>query len=241
MARAVIVCGAEINNYERARDSITPGDFIVFCDCGLAHVEGLKVTPDLIVGDFDSYENPEFYGHVADDGKHQQSDDADARSVTFDPNELGKKYDCEIIALPREKDDTDSMYAIKECIKRGFDELVILGAIGGRMDHTLVNLYALKFIYDSGVKASIIDDYEQITLLGPSDTTYISREFAYFSLIAIAGEAQGVTIKNAKYNLDNGTITPAYQYASSNEVAEGCESACVTLKSGVLAVICVSG
>ena len=61
----------------------------------------------------------------------------------------------------------------------------------------------------------------------------IEPEWRYFSLIAISGTASGVTIKNAKYNLDNATINPKYQYAISNEVA-GDEPARVSFEEGVL-------
>ena len=58
MKRCVIVGGAEINNYEYIRSCLRKDDFTVFCDSGLKHLEALQVTPGLIVGDFDSHENP---------------------------------------------------------------------------------------------------------------------------------------------------------------------------------------
>ena len=64
----------------------------------------------------------------------------------------------------------------------------------------------------------------------------IEPEWRYFSLIAIFGTASGVTIKNAKYNLDNATINPKYQYAISNEVA-GKIPAMVSVEEGALLLI----
>ena len=61
----------------------------------------------------------------------------------------------------------------------------------------------------------------------------IEPEWRYFSLIAIFGTASGITIKNAKYNLDNATINPKFQYAISNEVV-GYEPAKVSVEEGVL-------
>ena len=60
MKRCVIVGGAPIEKYERIRSYLNPKeDYYIFCDCGLRHAEPLSITPDLIVGDFDSYARPE--------------------------------------------------------------------------------------------------------------------------------------------------------------------------------------
>ena len=60
MKRCVIVGGADINNYEYIKSCLHTDDFIVFCDSGLKHLEPLQVKPGLIVGDFDSHDNPHF-------------------------------------------------------------------------------------------------------------------------------------------------------------------------------------
>ena len=58
MARAVIIGGAQINDYARARGFIKDGDFVIYCDSGLRHEKELGRSPDLIIGDFDSHSNP---------------------------------------------------------------------------------------------------------------------------------------------------------------------------------------
>ncbi len=59
MKRCVIVGGADINNYEYIKSRLSEDDFIIFCDSGLKHLDSLQVTPGLIVGDFDSHDNPQ--------------------------------------------------------------------------------------------------------------------------------------------------------------------------------------
>ena len=98
MKRCVIVGGADINNYEYIKSCLRNDDFIVFCDSGLKHLESLQVNPGLIVGDFDSHDNPH----------------------------LG----VETIVLPCEKDDTDTVFAVKDAIKRGFDDYLLIGIVG---------------------------------------------------------------------------------------------------------------
>ena len=58
MKKCVIIGGADINNYERARSFISKDDYVIYCDSGLRHMEGLSIAPSLVIGDFDSHENP---------------------------------------------------------------------------------------------------------------------------------------------------------------------------------------
>lgn len=59
MSRCVIIGGAKIENYDKIKSYFDKNDYFVFCDSGLKHQEKLGVTPDFIVGDFDSIKKPE--------------------------------------------------------------------------------------------------------------------------------------------------------------------------------------
>ena len=201
--RCVIIGGADINNYDYIRTCLTKDDFFIFCDSGLKHLKDLQVMPSLIVGDFDSHENP----HM----------------------------NVETIVLPCEKDDTDTVYAVKEAIKRGFDDFLIIGVIGARLDHTLGNVSILLYLDSLGLKGTIIDDYSDMELVS-AQPVYISDQYPYFSLLNITGRAKGITIIDAKYPLDNAEITCEYQYGISNEVLPG-KQAMVSVSDGKLLLI----
>ena len=203
MKRCVIVGGAEINNYEYIRSCLRKDDFTVFCDSGLKHLEALQVTPGLIVGDFDSHENP----HL----------------------------DVETVVLPCEKDDTDTVYAVKEAVKRGYEDFLLIGVIGARLDHTLGNVSILLYLDSLGMKGIIFDDYSEMEIVSSSPVS-IDDSFAYFSLLNISGTAKGVTVENAKYPLQNAQITCEYQYGVSNEVLPG-YTAKVSVREGKLLLI----
>ena len=130
MKRCVIVGGADIGNCENIIRSVKKDDFLIYCDSGLKHMERIGRKPDLIVGDFDSHENP----HL----------------------------DIETIVLPTVKDDTDTVYAAKEALKRGFDEFLLTGVIGQRFDHSMANIGILIMLTNQNKKAVIIDDWSQI-------------------------------------------------------------------------------
>lgn len=188
MKRCVIIGGAEIGNYEKVRLHLDCNDFNIFCDGGLRHQAELGITPALIVGDFDSYKNP--------------------------------NLDTETIVLPCEKDDTDTVFAVKEAVKRGFDDFLLIGVVGERLDHTLGNVSILLMLDKLGKTAHIIDDYSEMEIVSDKPV-FIDDSYAYFSLLNIYGTAKKITIENAKYPLENAEIKCDYQYGISNEVIPG--------------------
>lgn len=130
------------------------------------------------------------------------------------------KTKAEIIRLPAEKDDTDTFFAVKEALRRGYDDFLLIGVIGNRLDHSLCNISALLYLEENNKSAKIIDDYGEMEILG-AEKKYISSEYAYFSLMNVCGDADGLYIRNAKYPLENGAIKASYQYGISNEVLPG--------------------
>lgn len=203
MNRCVVIGGADITKYELIKSNLRDDDFFVFCDSGLKHMDRLGVKPNLIVGDFDSYDNP--------------------------------NLSIETIVLPCVKDDTDTVFAVKEMIRRGAKDFLVIGAIGARLDHTLGNVGILNMLNSQGLKGTIIDDYSEMEIIsgGP---WLVEDKYSFFSLLNITGVAKGITIKNAKYNLDNAEITCDYQYGVSNEVIPG-KTAEISISDGKLLLI----
>ncbi len=204
MQRCVIIGGAEIKNYCRIKTKLNSNDFFVFCDSGLKHMEKLGVSPDLIVGDFDSINNP--------------------------------NMQVETIVLPIKKDDTDTFYAVKECLKRGFNEFLLIGVTGNRLDHTLGNLSILLNLFNRKKEAQIIDDYSVLKIVGKKPV--IIDKAKYFSLMNINGTARGVNIINALYPLKDAMVTSDYSYCVSNQLLEN-KQAEVFIKDGQMLLIIV--
>ena len=143
--------------------------------------------------------------------------------------------DVETIVLPCEKDDTDTVYAVKEALKRGFDDFLLIGVIGARLDHTLGNVSVLLRLDALGKQACIVDDYSRMEIVSQVPAC-IDDSYAFFSLLNISGTARGITITGAKYPLSNGEITCEYQYGVSNEVLPG-KTATVCVKEGRLLLV----
>lgn len=134
------------------------------------------------------------------------------------------------ITLPCEKDDTDTVFAVREAIRRSFSDFLLIGVAGGRLDHTLGNVSILLMLHSKGLSGKIIDDFSEMEILD-ENTKYISEAFSYFSLLNIDGICRGVYEKNVKFPLENAEISPEYQYGISNEVTPG-KIAEVSVKHG---------
>ena len=201
--RCVIVGGAGIGDYEFIRGLLSEEDYLIFCDCGLKHLKGLGFLADLVIGDFDSYDDP----HLP----------------------------VETIVLPVIKDDTDTVFAVKEGIRRGFREFLLIGVIGARFDHSLSNVSILFDLDTKGLHGRIVDDYSEMEVVSKAPAA-IPDTFPFFSLLNLTGTAKGITIENAKYELQDAEITCDYQYGVSNEPLPG-RTAFVTVREGRLLLI----
>ena len=171
-------------------------------------------------------------------------DDADAENYAENALKSShRKYNTDyhrktpqILVLPHEKFDTDTVYGVREGIERGFDDFLIIGAVGQRMSHTLSNLYILVMLDSKGKKGLLVDDYSDMELVS-SEPAYITDDHSGFSLVNITGKAKGIRLTGAKYTyfMDD-KISCDYQYGISNQVIPGM-TACVSVEEGSLLLI----
>lgn len=162
-----------------------------------------------------------------------------ARALGVEPDMLLGDYDSapppqagKTVYLPAEKDDTDTFYAARQALARGCDEVVILGGLGGRVDHTVANLHTLVFLARHGAHAVLADEKNEITVLLPGRHVLQARPGWHCSLLPAGAEARGVTLERLKYPLQNAVLTNAWPVGVSNEFTGG--DAVVTFRRGAL-------
>ena len=144
-----------------------------------------------------------------------------------------------VIELPVIKDDTDTIFAVKEAMRRGYDDVLMLGVTGGREDMTLGNIYALLMLKMNGITAMIADDYSEISIIQTCEEKHVKWGWKFFSILNITGTASGITVTGAKYNLNDAVIAPEFQYGISNEVSSPENDSVISLKNGYLLLVCV--
>ena len=236
--RCVIIGAAGIRNYEKIRTYLREEDFYIYCDAGLKHQELLGVRPDLIIGDFDSYGKAEMEQKYLQAGASACGGEAGVPEHGRQAGTGGSARIPELIVLPCEKDDTDTVFAAKEALRRGFEDFLLVGVIGQRLDHTFGNVSILYMLEEADAKGIILDDYSEMQLITEhaAQPTEIEDSFAYFSLLNVSGQAEGITITNAKYPLQDASITCEYQYGISNEVLPGKTASAAVAKGKLLLI-----
>ena len=142
----------------------------------------------------------------------------------------------ELIRLPKEKDDTDTMYALRLGLERGAKEFLIAGGIGGRLDHTLGAVQSLNYLASQGIPASMNDGEQWIEVLSaPVKKTYEKSDSRYFSVLALSEKVTGLSLDGFRYSLKNAQISYDYPLGVSNEIIE--QAATLSVETGRIAVI----
>ena len=154
----------------------------------------------------------------------------DFDSISLQQKEIVKQYTQEMIVYNPIKDDTDCVAAINWALSNSYDEILVLGGLGGRQDHNYANLRLLK-----NKKATIVfkDQKNKIFCLGPGRYEISKEEYKYLSLFA--QEDSCITIRNVAYPLFDRCLNDSDIYTVSNEISE--DKAVLTIKYGRLMVM----
>lgn len=122
-----------------------------------------------------------------------------------------------IITLNCEKDDTDTLSAIKEGIKLGYDTFFLYGCTGGRVEHTLANIQTLKYLSTQGKRGFLFGKDSIMMTVTNDKVDFSARENGYISVFSLTDKSTGVNLKNLKYELCDVTLTSDFPIGVSNE------------------------
>lgn len=143
--------------------------------------------------------------------------------------------DCkEVVTFPKEKDDTDTMLAVRKLIECGYEEVIFLCALGGRLDHLYANIQTLSFISEKIPNSTILSEHEQIFFLKNSSISIRKIPNRMLSIFSFSNESVGVTLEGVKYPLDNYTMTSNFPIGACNEIEDN--YARVSVKNGKLLI-----
>lgn len=142
----------------------------------------------------------------------------------------------QLLRLPVEKDDTDTLAAIRAGLERGCTDFRIYGGTGGkRLDHTLANLQSLLFLRRRGARGFLYDDDFIWTVIEDEATTIEKTvEWGLVSAFCLGDRAEGVCEEGLQYPLKDAVLTPDFPVGVSNHILE--PEARVSVRRGVLAV-----
>lgn len=210
--KTVIISGGSLNHeFATAFLKKEKPDYLLIADRGMQFCYEQGITPDYVMGDFDS---------------------SDAKIVSYYRNCEG----VQIIEFQPEKDDTDMEIAIKKAIELGSDKILILGAFGGRMDHCLANIHLLKMTLDAGVETHLVDEQNDICLItGKCELEKESQYGKYVSFLPFTDRVTGITLQGFKYPLEDYTMDKGTSLGVSNEIQEDiCK---ISFENGIMVMI----
>jgi len=211
---AIILANGDLGDPDAARAQVQLGDLVVCADGGARHAMTLGVRPHAVVGDMDSLD--------------------DAVRETLEA--LG----CELLTHPACKDETDLELALVYAVERGATEIVILGALGGRLDQTLANVLLLAHPALTGVKARIVSgNVNVLAVRGGEERVLRGTGGDTVSLLPLAGDVAGITTTGLEYALHDGTLRFALARGVSNVMTDG--MARIHVGEGILLVVHTSG
>lgn len=140
-----------------------------------------------------------------------------------------------LVRLNQEKDDTDTLAAIRIGLEKGYREFRIYGATGGmRIDHTIANIQTLAFLLDNHAQGYLYDHDTTITMIRNGSLSLGEEHKGYLSVVSYSEVSANVTIRGLKYELENATLTSSFPIGVSNEFV-GTESQ-ITVKNGTLLI-----
>ena len=204
-ANGILTHGQAVDRALHAHDA----PIIVCADGGAIHARELGLTPQFIIGDFDSL--------AADDVAAFES--AGAR----------------IMRYPAEKNETDLELALEYCREIGASKVTILGGLGGRIDQTLANILLLTLPDLRDMRISMVDGAQTMRLLRPGRQEIKGAAGDTVSLIPLQGAATGITTRGLKYALSGESLPPGPARGISNVMLA--DKAEVTLEGGLLLLV----
>lgn len=202
MDSCVIISGGEFCPLPESEKN----KYVIACDKGVLYAAQQGIKPDLIIGDFDSYD-----GTLPDD--------------------------VEILTYPAEKDDTDTMIALKVAIGRGFDDVTVYCGFGGRLDHLYANFQTAVYGAEHGVTCRFADGSNEVIAVKDGKLELPAREGWALSVFAVSDECFGVSITGTKYELKDAKLTNTFPLGVSNQWMPCGEPARISVEEGILLII----
>lgn len=201
--KVLIVLGGDAPGVELLKECVSEADFSIAADRGLEAFDAAELEPDLLIGDMDSV-----------------SPDVLAR---YESRLSEDRLNCI-------KNDTDCEYALNLAVEKGATEIILLGALGGRLDHALANLMMVVRAARHGVWAEIRAEGVRIVRINGS-YTLTGAKGSTISLLPL-GTARGVSIKGCYYTIEDFTLESDTSRGMSNVVTA--DEAVISAREGDL-------
>jgi len=173
---------------------------------------------------------------IAADGGYAQLGSIHPDLVVGDFDSLGYIPANEtVVRHPAEKDDTDTMLAARIGLARGYRAFLLLGGVGGRLDHTLANIQTLAFLRENDAHAALLGESETITLIQNESLRFRAGLSGILSVFSYGAHALGVYERGLAYALNDAQLSDTNPLGVSNAFTGA--AAEVSVRDGRLIVL----
>lgn len=203
--KALIIGAGDLPRADLIKSMIAKSDLIICADGGYDYARKFGIKPHVLIGDLDSI------------------------SLKSEEYIRSNRTDIKLVKHPVEKDESDLELSIEYAISENINDIIIFGAVGSRLDHSLSNILLLVKYSNEGNNIKIIDDKNTIVFIRPR-MELLKSDYKY-SLIPISMTGIVVSLKGFKYELDNHLIPFGTTLGISNFVIK--EKAEIELHSGI--------
>ncbi|MCR4617340.1 MAG: thiamine diphosphokinase [Lachnospiraceae bacterium] len=213
MNKGILICAGESNADSLAFFTKKLNKcYIIAADGGIEVCKAAGLVPDLMIGDFDSLRESPYYYFPKEDYPY-----------------------IELVKLPCEKDDTDTIAAIRAAADKGIDELYIFGGTGGRMDHYIANIQTLLFAKNLGIDAYLLGESKSKAFVIKNEEVRFDASYkGVISVFCLGAGAKGVDISGLKYEVAGGELSSDFPVGVSNEFIG--KEAIISVKDGALLI-----
>lgn len=210
---------------------------VIAADGGLDHAAALGLTPDFVIGDFDSVRSRlDIARNNADAAAAAATTAAALAPFISGTLASGAFAGTPVITLPSQKDDADMLSALKAGWAAGAREFHIIGGLGGRLDHTLGNVQLLTFISRAGGSAFLYGSRITATAVTDGSVRFSPAPVPQFPMVSVFSadnESHGVRIRGLKYEVSDFTVSNAIAQLSNELVGL---DASISVEHGTLIV-----
>jgi len=178
MTRAIIFANGNLSDLSQAKKIINKEDCLIAADGAVKHILKLKLIPKIIIGDLDST-----------------------------PLSLQKELKVQFIKYPRKKDKTDFELAVDYCLENKFQEIIIFGVLGDRIDHLMANIFLLAKIQTENptIKIKVIEGKKEIFILN-KEIVINGKIGDEISIIPVGEKLEDILTDGLEYQLDNESL-----------------------------------
>lgn len=208
MQRIIIFANGELPDLDKARLLLRPADHVICADGGIRHALALNVQPDLVIGDMDS--------------------------IPKESWQVLKKSGLSLEIFPRDKNETDLELALQRAMQLKPERILILGALGGRLDQTIANIAVLNEAEHTSLDIRLDDGVEEVFFCRDQVEVH-GRSEDIVSLIPWMGPVQGIQTDGLKWPLRGETLYPEKTRGISNEMLS--DIASISIRSGLLLIV----